>query len=117
MKKAILILMGANFLTSCNSAHKASGKSEIPTCIQQKIQSMEKEVARESPISITSYTYQQQTVYYIVSPCCDQYNTVLDSECKVLGHPDGGFTGKGDGTMSGFSQEAANEKLIWKKKE
>ncbi|MEO7961437.1 MAG: hypothetical protein ABIR19_07815 [Ginsengibacter sp.] len=117
MKKAILILMGANFLTSCNSAHKASGPSKISSCIQQKIQSMEKEVAGESPISITSYTYQQQTVYYIVSPCCDQYNIVLDSDCNVLGHPDGGFTGKGDGTMSSFAKEATNEKLIWKRKE
>jgi len=39
---------------------------------------------------------------------------VFDNNCNLLGHPDGGFTGKGDGTLPDFTKEAKEEKLIWK---
>jgi hypothetical protein len=38
---------------------------------------------------------------------------VYDSVCNVLGYPDGGFSGRGDGNMPGFNKEATGEKLIW----
>ena len=46
-------------------------------------------------------------------PCCDFFNEVYDDKCKLLGSPDGGFTGKGDGKLPDFFKEAKNEKLIW----
>ncbi len=52
----------------------------------------------------------------MVSPCCDKYNVVYDSACNILGYPDGGFTGRGDGKMSDFYKEASNKKVIWEKK-
>lgn len=51
----------------------------------------------------------------MVSPCCDKFNVVFDSACNILGYPDGGFTGKGDGRMNDFKKEAIDEKLVWKK--
>jgi len=39
---------------------------------------------------------------------------VFDNNCNLLGHPDGGFTGKGDGTLPDFTKETKEEKLIWK---
>lgn len=68
-----------------------------------------------SPISLTRYTYREQTVYYMVAPCCDRYNVVYDSVCNILGYPDGGYTGKGDGKMSDFYKEATDKKVIWEK--
>jgi hypothetical protein len=70
-----------------------------------------------SPISVTQYTYKEQKVYYMVSPCCDKYNVVYDSVCNVLGYPDGGYTGKGDGKMIDFHAEATGKKVIWQKDE
>jgi hypothetical protein len=46
-------------------------------------------------------------------PCCDFFSEVYDEHCKFLGSPDGGFTGKGDGKLPDFFEEAKNEKLIW----
>ncbi|HJY23729.1 MAG TPA: hypothetical protein VJ279_12630 [Hanamia sp.] len=68
-----------------------------------------------SPISVTRYQYRNQTVYYMVSPCCDKYNVVYDSACNVLGYPDGGYTGRGDAKMPNFKKEAKDEKMIWEK--
>ena len=45
--------------------------------------------------------------------CCDFYNEVYDAKCNFLGAPDGGFTGKGDGKIPDFFEEAKSEKLVW----
>ena len=46
----------------------------------------------------------------MVSPSCDKYNVVYASTCNIIGYPDGGYTGRGDGRMVDF--EAIHEKLI-----
>ena len=66
-----------------------------------------------SPQSITRYSYHDKTVYYMKAPCCDKYNIVFDSTCNILGYPDGGFTGKGDGKMTDFFKEAKDGKVVW----
>lgn len=50
----------------------------------------------------------------MVSPCCDQYNIVYDKGCKVLGYPDGGITGGGDGSLPDFRDSAKNGVVVWK---
>ncbi len=59
--------------------------------------------------------YKGKKVYYVVMPCCDFFNEVYDANCKYLGAPDGGFTGKGDGKIPDFFEVAKGEKLIWGK--
>ena len=59
----------------------------LPTCIKNKIDSL--------------------------MPCCDFFNEVYDDKCNYLGAPDGGFTGKGDGKIPDFFEEAKSEKLVW----
>jgi hypothetical protein len=85
-----------------------------PSCINDKIESFKREPKQNPARSITEYTYKGKKVYYITAPCCDQYSEVFDSNCNLIGHPDGGITGKGDGKLAGFSAEVSDEKLIWK---
>lgn len=66
-----------------------------------------------SPLSVTRYRYKGQIVYYMVSPCCDKYNIVYDRDCNVMGYPDGGYTGKGDGNMTDFKDSATEGNLVW----
>ena len=103
------------FLLSCSSNKKIYSYPALPECLELKIKAMAADPSQGSPLSVTSYIYKQHTVYYIVSPCCDKFNIVYDSACNVLGRPDGGFTGRGDGSMKDFRDEATNEILIWKK--
>ena len=65
------------------------------------------------PRKIYSYTYKGKKVYYVPGPCCDNFSDLYDSNCRLLGHPDGGFTGRGDGKFKDFAQEKKNEKLVW----
>jgi hypothetical protein len=106
----------AILLLSCSANKKVQSTSEMPSCLEETIKTMAANPNKGSPLSVTRYSYQQKTVYYIVSPCCDKYNVVYDSACNILGYPDGGFTGRGDGSMNDFRKEATNEKLIWEKK-
>ena len=114
MIKSIMITIFIIVLLACSSNKKIQGIQEMPECLATKIKTMASDPNQGSPLSVTRYTYRQQTVYYMVSPCCDKFNVVYDSVCNILGHPDGGFTGRGDGKMPGFKKEATNEKVIWK---
>ncbi|MBK7884687.1 MAG: hypothetical protein IPJ81_13565 [Chitinophagaceae bacterium] len=66
------------------------------------------------PRSIYQYTYNNATVYYVPAKCCDFFSDLYDSKCNIIAHPDGGFTGRGDGTAKDFFEKRTNEKLIWR---
>ncbi len=108
------------FLFSCNS-HKnlviTSGDSDdMPACLREIIKTMSEDISEGKPLSVTQFKYKGQKVYYLVSPCCDKYNIVYDSTCTIVGYPDGGFTGRGDGKMQDFEKEATDPKVIWEAK-
>jgi len=65
------------------------------------------------PASITQYEYKGQAVYYIPPRCCDITSTLYDADGNIVGHPDGGITGQGDGRVPDFFDERTNEKAIW----
>jgi hypothetical protein len=88
----------------------------LPTCIKNKVDSFKVKEAHERPQKVVEYTYKGKKVYYVVMPCCDFFNEVYDENCNMLGSPDGGFTGRGDGKLPDFFAEAKNEKLIWEPK-
>jgi hypothetical protein len=85
-----------------------------PQCIQQQINTFKSEPKGNPPQSVVQYIYHDKKVFYIPPQCCDQYSSLLDDNCNLIGHPDGGFTGKGDGTLLDFSAEAKDAKVIWK---
>lgn len=103
-------------LFSCGTNRNISSANGVPLCLEEKIKEMSKDPSQGEPLEVRSYSYKQQTVYYIVSACCDKYNIVLDKNCNILGYPDGGFTGKGDGSMTDFRNVATDEKVVWTKK-
>ncbi len=109
----IITFAAVLFLFACAAHKKATDNVAIPSCLLSKIDSMTANPNEGSPQSVTSYSYHDKTVYYMKAPCCDKYNIVFDSVCNVLGYPDGGFTGKGDGKMPDFFKEATDGKVVW----
>ena len=110
MKMSLPLL--AIVLISCSATQ--SPIQNVPLCINNKIESFKKEPKQNPTRSITQYSYKGKKVYYISTPCCDQLSEVFDSNCNLLGHPDGGYTGRGDGKLPDFKKAAKDEKLIWK---
>ncbi|MEP6677090.1 MAG: hypothetical protein ABJA78_18145 [Ferruginibacter sp.] len=113
MKKIFLLL--TVIITACSfQAGKKIKPIPVPTAIQQLIKKFKSEEMTNPPRSVYSYLYDGKTVYYVPAPCCDFFSDLYDSKGKIIGHPDGGFTGRGDGSAPDFSGKRKNEKLIWK---
>jgi hypothetical protein len=88
-------------------------KDTIPACIKALIKKIEAEPVTSPPSKIYSYTFEGKTVYYVPAVCCDNFSDLYNDGCKIIAHPDGGFTGKGDRKAPNFQEEKTNEKLIW----
>ena len=106
--------------TTGNTGTETAGASKAGTdqasCIQQMIAKFSEAEKHVRPSKIYSYLYKGKAVYYVVAPCCDNFNELYDAECKLLGNPDGGFTGRGDGKFPDWEAEKKAEKLIWEDK-
>lgn len=86
---------------------------KTPACIQALIKEYEANRVENPPRRVYSYTYNGQEVFYIPPICCDIPSIVFNGDCKTIGSPDGGFTGRGDGTMTDFHDKATNRQLVW----
>ena len=83
----------------------------VPGCLKELIRQFIKEEKQNPPRAVYGYTYMEKQVYYVPAICCDFFSDLYDSNCKLIGHPDGGYTGKGDGTAPDFMQLRKGETL------
>ncbi len=111
--KKLLFFLGAVIIV-CSSFQKKKIKKTKLTCIEQKIAGYKRATPEDKPQSVYEYQYKGKKVYYITMGCCDKFNELLDSNCRLLGYPDGGFTGRGDGKVPDFSKDKQHGKLLWK---
>ncbi|PHR72255.1 MAG: hypothetical protein COA67_05400 [Lutibacter sp.] len=81
--------------------------------MQEKIEEFTSQKVTNPPIKIYSYTYNEETVYFVTAVCCDVYSELYDNDCNRICAPDGGKTGKGDGKCADFFDTKTDEKLIW----
>lgn len=72
-----------------------------------------KELMKESG-AVSKCVYKNKVVYYVLSPCCDQYNYLYSENGKRICAPDGGLAGGGDGKCPDFSDSQNNCQLIRK---
>ena len=127
--KTLLLLLCILYGSACTTQKKTPGQSTdetgkilnpalpaLPICIRQLIAKYQQAPKENPPRKIFSYLFKGKTVYYVTPPCCDMYSELFDSECKLLGHPDGGITGKGDGTLPDFRTTKTQEEIVWEDK-
>lgn len=93
-----------------------SALTGIPSCMQKMIDSFKTVPKHEQPQKVMQYRYKGKLVYYVNAHCCDFFNALYDSNCNLMGYPDGGFTGKGDGKFPDFAKSVTEEKVIWENK-
>jgi hypothetical protein len=114
MNKSIIIVLFSAWLVSCASNKNVQKINKLPACLESAIKVMSSDPSRGTPQSVSRYIYNAQIVYYVLSACCDKYNIVYDSACNILGYPDGGFSGKGDGKMLDFKTKATGGEVVWR---
>ncbi len=110
-------VFGCNASKKTNAADVAPEGSKVvadslPVCVKVLIEKMKSVPVTNPPRKIYSYTYMGKKVFYVPAVCCDNFNDLYNDSCISMGHPDGGFTGKGDGSIKDFNTATA-EKLWW----
>ena len=121
MKVLILSLMLVAF--GCNATKKNSAVDiapegskvkvdSLPICVKVLIEKMKSEAVTNPPRKIYSYVYLGKKVFYVPAVCCDNFSDLYNDSCRLMGHPDGGITGRGDGKIKDFGT-AKEEKLLW----
>ena len=89
----------------------------LPAFLEDLVKSYEAAPFGSNPESIWSFTYQDQTVYYVSAMyCCDLPSTLYDENGKVLCRPDGGIAGAGDGKCPEFIAERTDGRVLWEDK-
>jgi hypothetical protein len=96
------------------TCHKGN-KDAVPTSIENKIDFIKKQPAANGPSAVHQYEYNGKKVYFFMSGCCDQYDSLYDETGKYLCAPSGGFAGKGDGHCTDFATKAQHIKLVWQR--
>jgi len=114
MKNVLIISCVIFLFAACSPKNQAI--LNLPVCLANKIDSIRKDGKINMPQSVIRYTYKGESVYYVTSGCCDQFNEVYDNSCKSPGAPDGGVTGKGDGRLPEFFTNATNKRVVWENK-
>jgi hypothetical protein len=119
MKLILILALPVLIIIECGN-HKSKTSSRtgepggsIPACIKQQIEAIRKEPKRNPPAQVDEYIYNGKKVFLFSANCCDQYNMLYDSSCKIICAPSGGITGKGDGKCTDFSATAKYVKLVW----
>ena len=85
-----------------------------PDWVAAVIAELEREPVGNPPASLTRYTYNGKTVYYVPPRCCDVAGVLYAESGDVLCGPDGGLTGRGDGRCPDFHATRSDEQLIWR---
>lgn len=85
----------------------------LPVCVKTLIEKFKTEAVTNPPRKIYSYMYGGKKVFYVPAICCDFFSDLYNDSCRIMGHPDGGFTGKGDGKIRDFEIGKKDEKLLW----
>ncbi len=99
-----------------NDSITNNSMTTLPACIKELIEKMKAEPVTNPPSKLYSYVYAGKKVYYVPAVCCDNFSDLYDDSCKIIAHPDGGFTGRGDGKIIDFEEKKTNEKLLWEDK-
>jgi hypothetical protein len=89
------------------------GANFLPLWLTQTIVAFVNAPVANPPRRIIQYRYNENAVYYISSPCCDQFNYLYDAAGNIICAPDGGLTGNGDGQCPDFAATAINAVVVW----
>lgn len=82
-------------LAACVPATREA--APLPDWLQADIERYEQLPPSRAPSAIWRLRYRDATAYYLLAPCCDQMNPLLDAGGATICHPSGGFAGSGDG--------------------
>lgn len=94
---ALSLGMAACLHAPAETGQDKADPPQVPDWLKARIAGYERQPAQQAPSTIWRIIHQGAPAFYLVSPCCDQFNPLLDAGGKEICSPSGGFTGAGDG--------------------
>ncbi|WP_146134506.1 DUF6970 domain-containing protein [Aphanothece minutissima] len=85
-----------------------------PPWLQRLIGQLRAQPPGNPPRTVWRYRYRGQVVYYLPPQCCDQMSVLFDAGGTVIGAPDGGLSGRGDGRAGDFHAQRREGLLLWR---
>lgn len=114
MHKLFLIIWISLIANACIKDQARKGLQE-GSCVQHLIDELAKEKTPRNPrAEVWEFDYNGGKVYYVPPYCCDAQSVLFDKYCNVICHPDGGYSGSGDGQCTNFFTDRRNGVLVWK---
>ena len=111
MKRAFRALAFALLLASCGG--NPTDADALPEWLVALIEQLESQPVANPPAYIARREYAAGVYYYLPPRCCDIFSNLYDSEGTIVCHPDGGFTGGGDGRCPALGQRLSEE-IVWR---
>ena len=90
-----------------------SSSASLPEWLRIKIAQFEASPADRAPLGVWRITHNGQPAFYLLSPCCDQYNPLFSAKGSEICNPSGGFTGRGDGKCPKPMDQGTKAALVW----
>ncbi len=97
-------------LSSCGLCPKKTNTAAQEKWLSKSID----EAKKDGYFSVDMYLYEGDTVYLFEPPCCDRFSELYDRNGKLICHPAGGITGKGDGKCPDFVKKAEKIKSLYR---
>lgn len=89
-------------------------QNSLPECIKEKIQTLKNGQVRNPPTVAQELKLDGKRYYLIPSGCCDQYDYIIDENCKTFCSQGYGITGKFKNGCDTLKN--ATRKVIWRDK-
>lgn len=87
--------------------------ASVPAWLIERIRGYEAASTREAPSQIWRLRHGGRRAYFVLSPCCDQYDPLWDEKGREICNPSGGFTGRGDGRCPRPVDVGTHVELVW----
>lgn len=107
------ILASTVLLTTLAFAQDRLPMDALPAWLQQAIATYQAHPHADAPQSIWRITHHGAPAYYVVAPCCDRYNDLLDAKGEHICSPSGGYAGRGDGRCPAPVDPGTEVHLVW----
>ena len=100
-------------LVAAPAAAHADARLDVPGWLAERIDGYEQQEPSAAPVAIWRINYRGRPSYFVVAPCCDHVNTLLDANGGIVCHPNGGHRGRGDERCPDAADTRAEPQLVW----
>ncbi len=112
--RTVAVLAASAMLVALAFAQGRVSPDALPGWLQRAIAGYQAHPKQADVASIWRITHHGAPAYYMVAPCCDRFNDLLDARGMKICSPSGGLAGGGDGRCPAPVDPGTPVDLVWR---